>query len=106
MAYQLLKPAGDMSAISIVNDDTGTNTIIGTLDTDMRNVLNEHLIITPPVSELWRINIDKETAVALAQLAFKIKKPKRYQRKKCISPKEEQKIGVDIDPFDYIFNIN
>lgn len=105
MAYQLLKPAGNMSAISIVNDDTESNTIIGTLDTDIRKVLDEHKIITPPAPELWRINIDKTTAVALAQLAFKIKKPKRDQSKKHIAPKEEQKIGVNIDPFDYIFNI-
>lgn len=92
-----------MSAISVVNNDTGSNTIIGTLDTSIRKVLDEHLIITPPASELWRITIDKTAAVALAQLAFKIKKPKRDQSKK---PKEKQKIGVDIDPFDYIFNIN
>lgn len=106
MVYQLLKPSGSMSAISVVNNDTGSNTIIGTLDTDIRKVLDEHLIFTPSASELWRITIDKTAAVALAQLAFKIKKPKRDQSKKHISPKEEQKIGVDIDPFDYIFNIN
>ena len=106
MVYQLLKPTGTMSAISVINNDTGSNTIIGTLDTNIRKVLDEHLIITPPASELWRIYIDKETAVALTQLAFKIKKPKRDQSKKHTSSKEKQKIGVDIDPFDYIFNIN
>ena len=95
-----------MSAISVVNEDTGSNTIIGTLGPDIRLVLNKHDIITPSASELWRINIDKETAVALTQLAFKIKKPKRDQSKKHTSSKEKQKIGVDIDPFDYIFNIN
>lgn len=104
MAYQLLKPSGDMSAISVLNDSTGSNTIIGTLDTDIRKVLDEH-VITPSESEPWRIDIDKATAVTLAQLAFKIKKPKRDQSKKYIPPKEEQKIGVNIDPFDYIFNI-
>lgn len=105
MAYQLLKPSGNMSAISVLNDSTGSNTIIGTLNTDIRKVLDEHKIITPSESELWRIDIDKATAVTLAQLAFKIKKPKRDQSKKHTPPKEEQKIGVNIDPFDYIFNI-
>lgn len=106
MAYQLLKPTGSMSAISVVNDSTGSNAIIGTLNADIRKVLSEHFIFTPPASELWRINIDKESAVALTQLAFKIKRPIRDQSKKHTSSKEKQKIGVDIDPFDYIFNIN
>ena len=92
-----------MSAISVVNDSIGSNTIIGTLDTNIRKVLTEHEVITPSASESWRINIDNTTAFRLVQLAFKIKKPKRDQSKK---PKEKQKIGVDIDPFDYIFNIN
>ena len=99
--YKLVRNEGWSQAVTLYNLETTSSLELGVANAKLQEVLTKHDVSYPSYPQAWDISIDKSTAEELALLAMRMKKPIRKSQ-----AKPKQKIGVDIDPFDYIFNIN
>ena len=80
--YRVLKGKGYGANVILENTDTKVNIVIGRASADVHHVLDEAGVDYPSTPDEWDLEVNKETAEALAKLAMPMKKPIRDQRKK------------------------
>ena len=79
--YKVRKAKGYGTNIIIENTDTKANVILGTIPREVMTILKDAGYEVEDIHQEWDVEVNKETATLLSQLAMKMKKPIRDQRK-------------------------
>ena len=106
--YRVVKPTGFNVNIVVENTDTRANIIIGRLTPTIMSILEKNGytdLHSTGVTDEWKFEVNKETAIELVHEAMKIVKPKRDQSKKPTEDKKEIKMTAGVDAFDLIYGI-
>ena len=98
--YRVFKPTG-YGNITIENTDSMASMMIDRTSTDVLRILKEGGCTIPDsYQEEWDIEVNKDIAEKLCNLAMRMKKPIRDQRKKV-----EQKDNKEIDAIDVLLGL-
>lgn len=102
--YKVIKEQGQKTSIIIENTDTNAIINIGQIKLDILNTLKDNGYTAPlAYRDAWNIEVNKETANALAKLALRMKKPIRNQSKKVKDLFE--KSNKEIDAMDVLLGL-
>ena len=105
--YQITKPKGHNTTVTLTNVETSSSIIIGRLSMEILDILEKTGHKIENYTEEINLEISETAAKELSSLALKMKRPtrKRIETKpvRHEEPKEEVTIDASVDAFDLIF---
>ena len=105
--YKVIKPEKGYTSIVVANSEKGITIELGVPSIQILDTLKDGGYEIPHATEVWDIDIDKETANNLAHLTLRMKKPLRENKKKqvILTQANEQTAGETVDAMDVLLGL-
>ena len=110
--YAVLKDRGSMANVTLRNEDTGVDLVLGKITIKMLDMLRKEIpdIVSGSMSEPWVYAVSEELAKDLARLTMPMKKPVRTKKTSTVAESEHEaepattKSGkAPVDIFDLLY---
>ena len=95
--YKVFKPKGNLSNITVTNEETGSSVILGRFNIIHRRILDDVKLTIPDSRDEWNFEVNEETGKALAMSCFGGYRPARIKKDEPVKT-EQKEPEVKIKP--------